>query len=217
MSPLIHARSVSLRGKNRWTPSNQHRSTAWTKHRTTQFSLCPETGNTVHPNTVHHRLFIHVLFIGVLFISILFTHRQSTLFIRRRSTLFAPPPVDRHCSSRVDQHCSSRVGWHCSSWHFLQWHCSSEHFSSEHCSSRHCLLIDHGFYPLLAMLYKCFNIYLLLYRVYLECLQIQVRSREIWWFWSLLSVELHICIKCLAMDGDFPTVRLSPYFIQDRA
>ena len=41
-------------------------------------------------------------------------------------------------------------------------------------------LIDHGFYPLSAMVYKCFNIYLLLYRVYLEYLQVQVRSGEIW-------------------------------------
>ena len=41
-------------------------------------------------------------------------------------------------------------------------------------------LIDHGFYPLLAMVYKCFKIYLLRYRVYLECLQVQVRSGEIW-------------------------------------
>ena len=47
-------------------------------------------------------------------------------------------------------------------------------------------LIGHGYYPLLAMVYKCFNIYLLLYRVYLEYLQVQVRSGEIWWFWSLL-------------------------------
>ena len=41
-------------------------------------------------------------------------------------------------------------------------------------------LIDHGFYPLLAMVYKCFNIYLLLYRVYLKYFQVQVRSGEIW-------------------------------------
>ena len=34
--------------------------------------------------------------------------------------------------------------------------------------------IDHGFYQLLAMVYKCFNIYLLLYRVYLEYLQVRV-------------------------------------------
>ena len=47
-------------------------------------------------------------------------------------------------------------------------------------------LIDHEFYPLSAMVYKCFNICLLLYRVYLEYLQVHVRSREIWWFWSLL-------------------------------
>ena len=71
--------------------------------------------------------------------------------------------------------------------------------------------IDHGFYPLLAMVYKCFNIYLLLYTVYLECLQVQVRSGEIWWFWSLLSADLHRLIRCLAMDWNFPTVRLSPY------
>ena len=49
-----------------------------------------------------------------------------------------------------------------------------------------CYLIDHEFYPLLAMVYKCLNIYLLLYRVYLEYLQVQVLSGEIWWFWSLL-------------------------------
>ena len=58
------------------------------------------------------------------------------------------------------------------------------------CSSMFCLrtskrvnlgeLIYYGFYPLSAMVYKCFNIYLLLYRVYLEYLQVQVRSREIW-------------------------------------
>ena len=47
-------------------------------------------------------------------------------------------------------------------------------------------LIDHGFYPFSAMVYKYFNIYLLLYIVYLEYLQVQVRSGEIWWFWSLL-------------------------------
>ena len=41
-------------------------------------------------------------------------------------------------------------------------------------------VIYHGFYPLLAMIYRCFNIYLLLYRVYLECLQVQVCSGEIW-------------------------------------
>ena len=29
-------------------------------------------------------------------------------------------------------------------------------------------VIDHGFYSLLVMVYKCFKIYLLLYRVYLE-------------------------------------------------
>ena len=40
-------------------------------------------------------------------------------------------------------------------------------------------LIDHGFYPLLATFYKCFNISLLLYRVYLEYLQAQLRSGEI--------------------------------------
>ena len=50
----------------------------------------------------------------------------------------------------------------------------------------HYKMIDHRFYPLSAMVYKCFNIYLLLYRVYLEYLQVQVRSGEIWWFWSLL-------------------------------
>ncbi|KAF3489028.1 hypothetical protein F2Q69_00055692 [Brassica cretica] len=31
-------------------------------------------------------------------------------------------------------------------------------------------------------------------------------------FWSLLSAELHRCIRCLAIDGDFLTVRLNPYF-----
>ena len=41
-------------------------------------------------------------------------------------------------------------------------------------------LIYHGFHPLLAMVYRCFKIYLLRYRVYLECLQVQVRSGEIW-------------------------------------
>ena len=30
------------------------------------------------------------------------------------------------------------------------------------------ILIDHGFYPFLSMVYKCFKIYSLLYRVYLE-------------------------------------------------
>ena len=28
-------------------------------------------------------------------------------------------------------------------------------------------------------------------------------------FWSLLSAELHIRVRCLAMDGYLPTVRLS--------
>ena len=39
-------------------------------------------------------------------------------------------------------------------------------------------------------------------------------------FWSLLSAELHSLlsaelhrrVRCLAMDGDVPTVRLCPYF-----
>ncbi|KAF2597883.1 hypothetical protein F2Q68_00010709 [Brassica cretica] len=31
-------------------------------------------------------------------------------------------------------------------------------------------------------------------------------------FWSLLSAELHRRIRCLAMDGDLPTVRLSSSF-----
>ncbi|KAF2544737.1 hypothetical protein F2Q70_00021250 [Brassica cretica] len=31
-------------------------------------------------------------------------------------------------------------------------------------------------------------------------------------FWSLLSAELHKCVRCLAIDGDLPTVKLSPYF-----
>lgn len=70
-------------------------------------------------------------------------------------------------------------------------------------------LIDHGFYPLFAMVYKCFNIYLLLYRVYLEYLQVQVRSGEIWWFWD---AELHRRVRCLVMEGDLYTVRLRPYF-----
>ena len=29
-------------------------------------------------------------------------------------------------------------------------------------------------------------------------------------FWSFLSAELHRRIKCLAMDGGLPTVRLNP-------
>ncbi|KAG5410958.1 hypothetical protein IGI04_007277 [Brassica rapa subsp. trilocularis] len=29
--------------------------------------------------------------------------------------------------------------------------------------------------------------------------------------WSLLSAELHRRVRCIAMDGDLPTVRLSPY------
>ena len=48
-------------------------------------------------------------------------------------------------------------------------------------------LIGHGFYPLLAMVYKCFNIYLLRYRVYLECLQVHRRFGGKWWFWCLLE------------------------------
>ena len=31
-------------------------------------------------------------------------------------------------------------------------------------------------------------------------------------FWSLLSEELHRRARCLAMDGDLPTIRLSPSF-----
>ena len=31
-------------------------------------------------------------------------------------------------------------------------------------------------------------------------------------FWSLLSAELHRRVRCLAMDGDLPTVRLSSSF-----
>ena len=31
-------------------------------------------------------------------------------------------------------------------------------------------------------------------------------------FWSLLSVELHRRVRCLAMDGDLPPVRLSSSF-----
>ena len=41
-------------------------------------------------------------------------------------------------------------------------------------------MIDHGFYPLSAIFYKFFNIYLILYKVYLEYLQVHVRSGEIW-------------------------------------
>ena len=36
-------------------------------------------------------------------------------------------------------------------------------------------LIYHGFYKLLTMAYRCFKIYLLRYRVYLECLQVHGR------------------------------------------
>ena len=31
-------------------------------------------------------------------------------------------------------------------------------------------------------------------------------------FWSLLSEELHRCVRYLSMDGNLPKVRLSPYF-----
>ena len=31
-------------------------------------------------------------------------------------------------------------------------------------------------------------------------------------FWSLLCAELHRRVRCLAMDGDLSTVRLSPSF-----
>ncbi|KAF3533896.1 hypothetical protein DY000_02040941 [Brassica cretica] len=31
-------------------------------------------------------------------------------------------------------------------------------------------------------------------------------------FWSLLSAELHRRVRCLVMDGDLPTFRLSLYF-----
>ena len=31
-------------------------------------------------------------------------------------------------------------------------------------------------------------------------------------FWSLLSAELHRCIRCLGMDGDLHTVILNPSF-----
>ena len=41
-------------------------------------------------------------------------------------------------------------------------------------------LIDHRFYPLSAMVYNCFNKNLILYRVYLDYLQVHVRSGEIW-------------------------------------
>ena len=37
------------------------------------------------------------------------------------------------------------------------------------------------------MVYKCFNIYLLRYRVYLECLQVHRRFGGKWWFWCLLE------------------------------
>ena len=42
-------------------------------------------------------------------------------------------------------------------------------------------IINHGFYSLLLMVYKCFNIYLLRYRVYLEYLQVHGR------FWCFLE------------------------------
>ena len=32
-------------------------------------------------------------------------------------------------------------------------------------------------------------------------------------FWSLLNVELHRCIICLAIDTDFPT-EIKPIFLQ---
>ena len=32
-------------------------------------------------------------------------------------------------------------------------------------------------------------------------------------FWNLLSVELHRCIICLAMDGDLTTFILSPSIV----
>ena len=51
--------------------------------------------------------------------------------------------------------------------------------------SRH--LIGHGFYPLLAMVYKIFNTYLLRYRVYLEYLQVQGQFGGKWGFWCLLA------------------------------
>ena len=47
--------------------------------------------------------------------------------------------------------------------------------------------IGHGFYPLLAMVYKCLNIYLLLHRVYLEYLPVQGRFGGKWSFWCLLE------------------------------
>ena len=36
-------------------------------------------------------------------------------------------------------------------------------------------------------------------------------------FWSLLSAELHRHVRCVAMDGDLPTVRLISALTQDRA
>ena len=97
------------------------------------------------------------------------------------------------------------------------WQCRNHWFDDNFLSSFHkelkspAIVIYHGFYPLVAMVYRCFKIYLLLYRVYLESLQVHVRSGEIWWFWSLLSVEPHRRVRCLAMYEDFLTVILSPY------
>ncbi|KAF2593133.1 hypothetical protein F2Q70_00043291 [Brassica cretica] len=45
-----------------------------------------------------------------------------------------------------------------------------------------------------------------LFRDYLE------ESGDFGVFWSLLSAELHIHVRCLAMDVDITTVRLIPYF-----
>jgi len=41
-------------------------------------------------------------------------------------------------------------------------------------------LIGHGFYPLLVMVYKCFNIYLLLHKVYFEYFEVHGRFGEMW-------------------------------------
>ncbi|KAF3496718.1 hypothetical protein DY000_02054289 [Brassica cretica] len=55
------------------------------------------------------------------------------------------------------------------------------------------IVIYHGFHPLLAM----------------DDLE---ESGDFGVFWSLLSVELHRRVRCLAMDGDLPTDILSPSF-----
>ena len=42
------------------------------------------------------------------------------------------------------------------------------------------IVIYHGFHPLLAMVYRCFNINLLGYKVYLEYLEVQGRFGGKW-------------------------------------